>query len=119
MNTIKQTIVISLAAALIVLAGLWLAETDWADSFRTTPAGFATEGTTSSDEAFANEAFVQENGENRGDMSAVTRYLSSFVKEAFLMVIPGLLTIGILQLTKRSTRRRKKTKRQQLPEAAS
>ena len=114
MKTFKQTIVIFLVATLIVLAGLWLAETDWADSYRTNPAGFAAEETTEN-----NETFVQEDGENRGEMSAVTGYLASFVKEAFLMGIPGLLTIGVLQLTKRSSRRRKKTKPQQLPEAAS
>ena len=38
MKTFKQTIVIFLVATLIVLAGLWLAETDWADSYRTNPA---------------------------------------------------------------------------------
>ena len=119
MNIFKQTIVIFLAATFIVLAGLWLAETDWAGSFRTNAAGFPAEGTAESSEAFANETFAQEDGENRGEMSAVTRYISSFVKEAFLMGIPGLLTIGVLQLTKRSSRRRKKKKPQQLPEAAS
>lgn len=83
MKMLKPTMIILIAATLVILATLPLAQTEWADGLR---------------EAFANQLEGTEKGE--GPSSAL-RYVLPFVKELLFIGIPGAILIVILRLKKR------------------
>ncbi len=95
METIKQILIILLAAGLIFAMMLPLAQTDWADEVRNTTEMEGGEGG---------------EGQMRGDMPASLMLIMGFLKETIIMLVSGVITLGIYRLIKRSSRRRKVSK---------
>lgn len=99
-QSIVPTLIILAAAALVIIAVLPLAQTDWADGFRT---GFGGEGTEQVAEA---EGFEGEDGRPSG----IIIYVMSSVKVFILMGIGALLTfvvLGIVRIIGKGVRRLK------------
>lgn len=84
-QSVVPALIILVAAALIVIAVLPLAQTDWADSIRT---GFDGEGT---DQVAETEG---------GKPSGIIVYVMSLVKVFILMGIGALLTFVVLGIVK-------------------
>jgi hypothetical protein len=90
------TLIILAAAALVVLASIPLAQTDWAEGFRS---GFGGEG--------AEQVAEAGDGEREGGDMGAFIYLAPLIKVTILMGIGGLLTAlvwGIIKLVSRSKR---------------
>ena len=101
MNIVKQVGIILIVSLIVVALSLPLANTEWAEGFRV-DTGEVEEG----------ERLGDEGGEG-GEIAAGTALIASFMKEIIFMGIPGLITLGILKLTRRSRTKRKQARKQQ------
>lgn len=101
MQTIKQTIIILIASAIVIVGGLWLAQTEWAEGVRQNQpeAGQLEEG--------------ELNEEDRENMPSSMVYVGSFIKELVLMGIPGLITLGVLKASQVISSRQASQKKSQ------
>ena len=92
MQTFKQILIILLAAGLVFAAMLPLAQTDWADGMRNTS------------EVSGGDAGE---GDMRAEMPAALGLVMGFIKEMFIMLVAGAITLGVYRLIKRSSRQKK------------
>ena len=91
-ESLVPTLIILVAAAVVVLAGLPLAQTDWADGMRS---NFGGQGT---------EQVVEAEDSRGGEDMGVFVYVAPLFKVTILMGIGGLLTasgLGIVKLVPR------------------
>jgi len=109
MNVVKQVAIILLAGLVVVAIALPLANTEWAEGLRT-EAGVVEEGFGAEEGTLAGE-------EEGREMSSGVMLVMPIMKQVFLMGIPGLITFGILKLTRRSRGKKRQRRTRQTAEA--
>ncbi|KAA3665413.1 MAG: hypothetical protein DWQ04_00750 [Chloroflexi bacterium] len=111
MNIVKQVAIILLAGLVVVALALPLSNTEWAEGLRT-ETGVVEEGFSAEEGASVGE-------EEGREMSSGVMLVMPIMKQVFMMGIPGLITLGVLKLTRRFRGKKKQRRTRQTAEATA